>query len=108
MTQVFDAFGFSDELDLLEAHMEVLSGVVDVFVIVEANMTYTGRPKLLHLRDNWERFAKYHDQMIHVIVEDLPPNEPGSDPVAMAWLRDHSQRSGPHHCSSSSSSCSYQ
>jgi beta-1,4-mannosyl-glycoprotein beta-1,4-N-acetylglucosaminyltransferase len=42
---VFDAFMFGTELDLLELRLRELWGVVDHFVLVEANVTHTLRPK---------------------------------------------------------------
>ena len=41
--RVFDAFMFAGELELLETRLNVLSSVVDVFVIVEADVAHSGR-----------------------------------------------------------------
>ena len=40
--RVFDAFLFAGELELLETRLHVLSAVVDVFVIVEADAAHSG------------------------------------------------------------------
>ncbi len=50
---------FFNELDLLEIKLRELSGVVDLFVIVEATTTFTGIPKPLHFWDNRDRFAGF-------------------------------------------------
>src|SRR5260221_407844 len=57
---------FFNELDLLQIKLMELTGVVDRFVIVEANMTYTGIPKPLHFRENRERFAGFPIE--HVVI----------------------------------------
>lgn len=61
---------FFNELDLLEIKLRELAGVVDLFVIVEADMTYTGIPKPLHFAQNRERFAGFPIQ--HVTINHDP------------------------------------
>ena len=53
---IFDTFTFYNELDLLELRLNILGDVVDYFVINEANITFTGKPKPLFYQDNKERF----------------------------------------------------
>jgi len=69
---VYDCFAFFNELDLLDIRLQDLSPVVDKFVLVESTRTFQKKPKPLYYRDNRERFAAYHDKIIHVIVEDHP------------------------------------
>ena len=47
--KIFDVFTFYNELDLLELRMNILGNSVDYFVINEANITFTGKPKPLYL-----------------------------------------------------------
>ena len=68
--KVYDLFLISDELDWLEIRLNTLSPHVDYFVIVESNMTFTGEPKPLHLKENWSRFSAFHGQIIHHTIED--------------------------------------
>jgi beta-1,4-mannosyl-glycoprotein beta-1,4-N-acetylglucosaminyltransferase len=44
--RVFDCFIMKDEVDLLKIRMNELKDCVDVFVIVEANKTFSGKDKL--------------------------------------------------------------
>ena len=68
--KVYDLFLFSTELEWLEIRLHELSPYVDYFVIVESTKTFTGLPKPLVLRDNWDRFKSFHPKMLHYVVED--------------------------------------
>ncbi len=70
---IFDCFIFFNELDLLEIRLNVLDPAVDKFVLVEATHTFQGNKKTLHYSDNRQRFKAFHDKIIHVVVDDLPP-----------------------------------
>ncbi len=72
MNKIYDTFIFFNELDLLEIRLNTLNDYVDHFVIVEANRTFTGISKPLYFKDNLERFKKFKEKIIHVIVDDLP------------------------------------
>ena len=69
---IFDTFLFYNELELLDLRLRVLDAVVDRFVLVESTVTFTGQPKPLVFQKNKERFAKYADKIIHIIVADSP------------------------------------
>lgn len=84
-SRVFDCFTFFNELDLLELRLQTLWDLVDHFVLVEANRTFTGKPKPYVFSQNAERFARYLDKIIHVKVEDMPN-------IGTAWDREHHQR----------------
>lgn len=74
--QVFDAFTYNGEREMLKLHLDILDPFVDKFVIVEAKTTFTGHPKPLYFfRD--QRFFKRHWPKIHhhVVDEDYPPEE---------------------------------
>ena len=45
---VYDCFQFFNELDILKIRLNVLSPVVDKFVISEATETFSGLPKPLY------------------------------------------------------------
>lgn len=85
--RIFDCFPFYNELELLQLRLETLSGVVDRFVLVEADRTHTGEPKPLFFDENKERFAAYLDRIEHVILRDMPESED-------AWARERFQRDG--------------
>ena len=68
--RLYDLFLLSTELDWLEIRLNSLYDSVDYFVIVESDKTFTGLPKSLHLKDNWDKFAAFHSKIIYVVVED--------------------------------------
>ena len=83
--RIFDCFTFFNEFDLLELRLQTLWDVVDSFVIVEANCTFTGKPKTYAFLDNPDRFKPYMSKIVHVKVEDMP--------IAKgAWACEHHQR----------------
>lgn len=69
---IYDCFVFYDELDLLEIRLNTLDAVVDRFVLVEATQTFSKVPKKLFYQENKERFKKFNDKIIHVVVDDFP------------------------------------
>jgi len=68
--QVYDLVLMSTELDWLEIRLHTLSRYVDYFVIVESPTTFTGKPKPLHLKGNWDLFRDFHHMIIYRVVED--------------------------------------
>ncbi len=71
MTKIYDCFLFFNELDLLEIRLSELNDFVDYFVLVEARQNHQGKSKPLYFKENKERFKKWNDKIIHIIV-DLP------------------------------------
>lgn len=85
--KVYDLFTVNTELDWLEIRLNTTYEFVDYFVIVEGPKTFTGLDKPLHVRDNWEKLAPYHDKIIHRVLE-YPD---GFDPK-LAWDYEDLQR----------------
>ncbi len=81
--KIFDTFLFYNELELLELRLNALNSSVDYFVITEAKVTFSGKPKPLYYAENKERFKKFEDKIIHNVIEEtpnsydsfVPPNE---------------------------------
>ena len=69
---VYDCFQFFNELDILKIRLNVLSPVVDRFVISEATETFSGLKKPLYYEENKELFAAFQDKIVHVVVDDTP------------------------------------
>lgn len=69
---IYDAFPFFNELELLEIRLHELCKVVDKFVLVEATMTHSGKPKPLYYDENKHKFSEFSSQIIHVVVDDMP------------------------------------
>src|SRR5258705_11416207 len=80
--KVYDCFTFNGEFDVLDIHLNVLSPIVDRFVLVEAHETFTGQPKPLYFAENKSRFAPFLDKIIHVEVERMA--DAGTNP----WVRE--------------------
>lgn len=70
--RIFDCFIFYNELDILDIRLNTLDPLVDYFVLVESTHTFTGQPKELIYAKNNRRFKKFHDKIIHVVVDDMP------------------------------------
>lgn len=66
---IYDCFIFYNELDLLEARLELYKDKVDYFVICEADRTHSGIPKPYNYLDNIDRFKEYSDKIIYLAVE---------------------------------------
>jgi beta-1,4-mannosyl-glycoprotein beta-1,4-N-acetylglucosaminyltransferase len=69
---IWDTFMFYNELDILEIRLNILDPYVDKFVLVEATRRHSGVPKPLYYAENCERFSKFADKIVHVVVDDLP------------------------------------
>lgn len=86
--KIFDALIFNDESMLLEVRLHELADVVDYHVVVEADTTFSGKPKPLHFEAEWDRWirdSEFAEKIIHIVVRDMPS---GPDP----WVREHWQR----------------
>lgn len=83
--RVYDCFTFFNELDVLEFRLQELYDTVDKFIITEANLSHSGKPKEYILQNNWERFKPYADKIVRIQVDDFPET-PDS------WVREKFQR----------------
>lgn len=72
---VYDCFQFFNELDILKIRLNVMSPIVDKFVISEATETFSGMKKPLYYEENKEMFAEFADKIIHVVVDDTPQGD---------------------------------
>lgn len=72
--KIFDAFLFNDELTMLEFRLKYLSPVVDHFILLESNHSFSGQPKPYHYQENAARFEPWADKIIHLQIEQ-DPNE---------------------------------
>jgi beta-1,4-mannosyl-glycoprotein beta-1,4-N-acetylglucosaminyltransferase len=83
---IYDCFTLNNELDLLEVRLNTLNEVVDKFVIVESDMTFSGHPKTPYYSISQHRFSQWRDKIIHVLVKDMPQE------TANRWDREFYQR----------------
>ena len=84
--KVIDCFIFYNELDMLEFRLNELNDVVDYFVLVECIKTHSNKDKELYFENNKNRFSKFLDKIIHIIVKDNIPQ------TSRAWDREEYQR----------------
>ncbi len=56
-------------MDLLEIRLGTLDPYVDRFVICEARITHSGKPKPLYYEQNKERYAKWQHKIFHYVIE---------------------------------------
>jgi beta-1,4-mannosyl-glycoprotein beta-1,4-N-acetylglucosaminyltransferase len=82
---IYDCFPFFNELEVLELRLLELDDVVDRFVLAEAPVTHSGKSKPLFYADNRDKFKRWENKIIHVVVDDMPG---GTD----AWQREKHQR----------------
>lgn len=61
---LIDCFTFNKEHDLLEARLEYLWNLVDYFIIVEADTTFSGIPRDFQYTKHLARYRKYASKII--------------------------------------------
>ena len=81
---IIDCFTFYNEIDLLDYRIKILSGVVDYFIVVEANQTHVGKPKDLY-------FPKENYSNVIYIIVDLPYTNPDTTKDEQ-WINEKYQR----------------
>lgn len=81
---VWDCVLFYNELDMLEARLEELEGIVNHVVVVESEQTFRGDRKSLTFAENSGRFDRFDVAFHHVAVQ--------TDPALSAWERERVQR----------------
>ena len=69
---VYDCFPFFNELDLLKVRLQLLSPVVDRFVVVEATTNQQGLAKPCWFEEHKKDFEPWIDRIIHIKVDDAP------------------------------------
>ena len=91
--KIIDCFTFYNELDLLNYRLEVLNEYVDYFVLVEATHTHVGNEKKMYFKENKDKFKKFENKIIHIIVDDFPHKHPNIDINKYhQWLNERFQR----------------
>ena len=69
---LFDCVMFNNELDILEARMEYLNDIVDFFVVVEMDITHSGKPKSMNFANNISRYRSYLHKTIYIPYSPKP------------------------------------
>ena len=69
---IYDCFQYFDEDFLLDLRLNILDKYVKKFVISEATYTHNGSKKKLNFDIN--KFKKFQDKIIYIVVENTPPD----------------------------------
>lgn len=97
---IVDIFMFDREFDILDCRLYELDGIVDRFIAIEADHTFTGIPKPYYLSEQAERYPQVEIVQAHNMdVGDMPyPNFAWiSQGSAEHWRREAKQRSSAEH-----------
>ena len=70
--KIFDCFMLFDEEMLLDLRLNIMNKYVDKFVISEATYMHNGKPKKLIFDIN--KFKKFKDKIIYIVVDQPPPD----------------------------------
>ena len=68
---IVDTFMFDDEFEMLDCRLYELNGIVDRFIAIEANHSFTGIPKPYNLTAAKERYADYPLEIVTVDTTDV-------------------------------------
>lgn len=97
---IIDGFIFFNELDILEARLKYLNDTVDYFILVESNVSHSGKQKPLYFLENQHRFSQYKNKIIYypfifdnsVHNLDFTVSTSGNDYNTPYWFLENSQR----------------
>jgi Glycosyltransferase family 17 len=89
---VYDCFSFYNELEILEIRLNELYERVDKFILVEATHTHKGVPKPLYFSESKERFAKFLDKIVCVVVDLSESHSDEERKEAINFIREVYQR----------------
>jgi len=87
MSKVYDVQTVFNEIDTWMLRFEVLNDSVDYFVVNEAPLTFSGKPKPLYFWENRDKFAKFSNKIIYNVFDE---EKQGWD----QWDRDREHKNG--------------
>lgn len=70
--KLVDCFMFFNEMSLLALRLKENFDIVDYFIIVESNLTFSGNNKEYLFEKNKDLYTQYLSKIIHVKVENTP------------------------------------
>jgi beta-1,4-mannosyl-glycoprotein beta-1,4-N-acetylglucosaminyltransferase len=96
MPKIVDCFIFYNELELLEYRLSILYDVVDYFVICEASKTFVGNPKPFYYNENRDRYSRFSDKIIHIMMNDDDTNwiKNTDSTKEEQWINESTHRNG--------------
>ncbi|KAJ9120603.1 hypothetical protein QFC22_002532 [Naganishia vaughanmartiniae] len=95
---IVDAALVSTELDMLEIRWKEYEPFVDLFIVIESNMTFAGTPKRKYFADEWLHSTTRtksrsqfdfipRDKILYLAVDDLSPDLPSGSFENEATMR---------------------
>ena len=91
--KIIDSFIFYNELELLYYRLSILDEHVDKFILVESTHTFTGYKKPLFYLENRNKFDKFNNKILHVIINDIPYKYPNINyNLNHQWENEYHQR----------------
>jgi beta-1,4-mannosyl-glycoprotein beta-1,4-N-acetylglucosaminyltransferase len=92
--KIIDSFIFYNEIELLYYRLSILDEYIDKFILVESTHTFTGYAKPLFYLENKDKFQKFNDKIIHIVVDDMPYKQPHINyNLQHQWINEYHQRS---------------
>lgn len=76
---IYDCFLFFNEISILDIRLNELYEVIDKFIIIECTKSFSGQKKPLYYNDNKHLFKKFHDKIIHIILDKEIPDIKNND-----------------------------
>lgn len=67
---IYDTISYNGEADMLEIRLNILNDYVDQFIIVEADTTFSGKPKPLYYWLQRKRFEKWADKIKYFVIDE--------------------------------------
>jgi beta-1,4-mannosyl-glycoprotein beta-1,4-N-acetylglucosaminyltransferase len=91
--KIVDTFIFNNEVDLLLYRLSILDEYIDYFVLVESTYTFSGFEKSLVYHENKNKFEKFNDKIVHIVVDNLPFKYPNINyDFQQQWQNEYFQR----------------
>jgi beta-1,4-mannosyl-glycoprotein beta-1,4-N-acetylglucosaminyltransferase len=91
--KIIDSFIFYNEIELLYYRLSILDEYVDYFILVESTHTFSGYQKQLFYLNNKDKFEKFNNKIIHIIVDDIPYKHPNINyTLNHQWENEYHQR----------------
>ena len=69
---IYDCFQYFNEDHIVDLRLNILSKLIDKFVIVESTVNHQGKSKKLHFDIN--KYKKFKDKINYIVVDDTPEN----------------------------------
>ena len=69
---IYDCFPFFNEFEMLSIRLNELKNVIDKHILVESEITHSGKSKELFFNERRALFRKWSDRIIHVNVRLFP------------------------------------